>query len=195
MFKIAAKMFMIAKGWRYDVDIIKPFDKCLLIVAPHTSAWDFIIGKAAFILEDIPAKIAIKKEAFFFPAGIILRILGGLPIDRNPKNKSSKEHLSIVDAIVNIIKHNKRIAMIITPEGTRGKTNRWKTGFYYVALEAEIPIALGYLNFETKEAIIDKLIHPSGDIDKDMRLIMDYYKDKIHLGKYPNRCTLDERWS
>lgn len=195
MFKIAAKMFMIAKGWRYDVDIIKPLDKCLLIVAPHTSAWDFVIGKAAFILGNIPARIAIKKEAFFFPAGIVLRILGGMPIDRKPKDKNSKERLSLVDAIADIIIHSKKIAMIITPEGTRGKTNHWKTGFYYVALKANVPIALGYLNFETKEAIIDKLIHPSGDIDKDMRLIMEYYKDKIHLGKYPNRCTLDERWS
>ena len=85
--------------------------------------------------------------------------------------------------------------MVIAPEGTRGKRKQWKTGFYHIALNANVPIALGYLDFEVKEAIINKVIYPSGDMEKDMREIMDYFKDKVHLGKYPNRSTVDERWS
>jgi len=195
MLKLIAELIMITKGWRYNVDIVKPIDKCVLIVAPHTSGWDFIIGKSIFLLSDIPARFAIKKEAFFFPANIILKILGGMPIDRNPENKNNKERLSLVDAISLIIEQNKKIAMIITPEGTRGKKTQWRTGFYYIALKANVPIVLGHLDFETKEGILGKIIYPSGNLDKDMRIIMDYYKDKTHLGKYPNRCALDERWS
>ena len=85
--------------------------------------------------------------------------------------------------------------MVITPEGTRGKRSKWKTGFYYIAVKAEVPIALGYLDFDLKEANVTEIFYPTGDMDKDMREIMNYFKDKVHLGKYPNRSMTDERWS
>ena len=181
-------------GWTYDVAVLKSIDKCVLIVAPHTSAWDMVVGKAVFVLANIPAKIAIKKEAFFWPLNWLLRYLGGTPIDRTPKD-GTKGRLSLVDAMANTVKKEKKICLVITPEGTRGKRKQWKTGFYYVALKAQVPIALGYLDFSTKEGIVAKLFHPTGDIDADMREIMEYYRDKIQYGKYPNRSVLDERWS
>jgi len=184
----------MVKGWTYNVDIIKPIDKCVLIIAPHTSAWDMALGKAIFVLSKIPAKIAVKKEAFFWPLNWLLRYLGAIPIDRTPKD-GSKQRISLVDAMANSIKKEKKIVMVITPEGSRGKRKQWKTGFYHIALKANVPIALGYLDFDVKEGIIEKIIYPTGDMDKDMREIMDFYKDKTHLGKYPNRCVTDERWS
>jgi 1-acyl-sn-glycerol-3-phosphate acyltransferase len=181
-------------GWTYRVDVLKSVNKCVLIVAPHTSAWDMVIGKAVFVLTNISAKIAIKKEAFFFPLNLFLRYLGGTPIDRSPKDGST-ERLSLVDAMANTVKKEKKICLVITPEGTRGKRKQWKTGFYYVALNAQVPIALGYLDYSTKEAIVDKLFFPTGDLDADMRAIMEFYRDKIEFGKYPNRSVLDQRWS
>ncbi len=195
MLKIISRLILMTKGWSYNVDVLKPIDKCVLIVAPHTSAWDMAIGKAIFVLGKIPAKIAVKKEAFFWPLNWLLRYLGCIPIDRTPKVGTEKKKISLVDAMVNSIKREKRICMVITPEGSRGKRKQWKTGFYHIAVKANVPIALGYLDFDVKEGIVDKIFYPTGDMDKDMRDIMDFYKDKTHLGKYPNRCITDERWS
>ncbi|MFN8296623.1 MAG: 1-acyl-sn-glycerol-3-phosphate acyltransferase [Chitinophagales bacterium] len=195
MLKIISRLILLVKGWSYNVDALKPLDKCVLIVAPHTSAWDMAIGKAVFVLAKIPAKIAVKKEAFFWPLNWLLRYLGCIPIDRTPKIGNVKKKISLVDAMVNSIKREKRICMVITPEGSRGKRKQWKTGFYHIAVQANVPIALGYLDFDVKEGIVDKILYPTGDMDKDMREIMEYYKDKTHLGKYPNRCVTDERWS
>ena len=194
MLKIISRLILLVKGWTYNVDALKTLDKCVLIDAPHTSAWDMAIGKAIFVLAKVPAKIAIKKEAFFWPLNWFLRYLGGFPIDRTPKD-GTKQRLSLVDALVNSVKKEKKICLVITPEGSRGKRKQWKTGFYHIAVKANVPIALGYLDFDVKEGIVDKIFYPTGDIDKDMREIMDYYKDKTHLGKYPNRCVTDERWS
>ena len=194
MLKIISRLLLMVKGWTYNVDVIKPIDKCVLIIAPHTSAWDMALGKAIFVLTKIPAKIAVKKEAFFWPLNWLLRYLGAIPIDRTPKD-GSKERISLVDAMANSIKKEKKIVMVITPEGSRGKRKQWKTGFYHIAVKANVPIALGYLDFDVKEGIIEKIFYPTGDMDKDMREIMEFYKDKTHLGKYPNRCITDERWS
>lgn len=194
MLKIVSRLILLVKGWTYNVDALKTLDKCVLIVAPHTSAWDMAIGKAIFVLAKVPAKIAIKKEAFFWPLNWVLRYLGGFPIDRTPKD-GTKQRLSLTDALVNSVKKEKKICLVITPEGSRGKRKQWKTGFYHIAVKAQVPIALGYLDFDVKEGIVDKIFYPTGDMDKDMREIMDYYKDKTHLGKYPNRCVTDERWS
>lgn len=194
MLKIISRLLLMVKGWTYNVDVIKPIDKCVLIIAPHTSAWDMALGKAIFVLTKIPAKIAVKKEAFFWPLNWLLRYLGAIPIDRTPKD-GSKERISLVDAMANSIKKEKKIVMVITPEGSRGKRKQWKTGFYHIAVKANVPIALGYLDFDIKEGIIEKIFYPTGDMDKDMREIMEFYKNKTHLGKYPNRCITDERWS
>lgn len=194
MLEIISKIILVTKGWSYNVQLLKSVDKCVLIVAPHTSAWDMIIGKAVFVMEKIPAKIAVKKEAFFWPMNWALRYLGCIPIDRTPKDGDT-QRLSLVDAMANSIKKYKKICLVITPEGTRGLRKQWKTGFYHIAVKANVPIALGYLNFETKEAFVGKIFYPTGDLDKDMREIMSFYKDKVHLGKYPNRSMADERWN
>lgn len=192
MLRIIGKFIIWLYGWTYDIKAIRNIDKCVLIVAPHTSLWDMIIGKSVFEQEHVPVKFAIKKEAFFFPMGIFLRFLGGIPIDRTP-NKG--ERVSLVDAMANTIKHEDKICMTITPEGSRSIRSKWRTGFYYVAIKAQVPIALGYMNFREKHAVIEMILQPTGDIDADMKFIMNYYRDKIKLGKYPAKSHLDERWA
>ena len=190
--RLIGKFILWLYGWSYDIKTIHSLNKCVLIVAPHTSLWDMAFGKSVFDQEHVPVKFAIKKEAFYFPMGIFLRYIGGIPIDRTP-NKGVR--ISLVDAMANTIKQEEKICMVITPEGSRSLKNQWRTGFYYVALKAEVPIALGYLNFKEKRAIIDTILQPTGNIDNDMKFIMNYYRDKISLGKYPQRTTLDERWA
>jgi 1-acyl-sn-glycerol-3-phosphate acyltransferase len=192
LLRLIGKFLLWLFRWKYDIAAIKGIDKCVLIVVPHTSIWDLVYGKSVFEQENVPVKFAIKKEAFYFPMGIFLRWIGGIPIDRSP-NKGKR--ISLVDAMANTIVQEDKICMVITPEGSRSVRHQWRTGFYYVALKANVPIALGFLDFKHKRAIIDTILQPSGDIDKDMRFIMDYYGDKIALGKKPGHSRLDERWS
>jgi 1-acyl-sn-glycerol-3-phosphate acyltransferase len=191
MLRLIGRFILWCSGWHYNIDAIKNISKCVLIVVPHTSLLDLVFGKSVFEQEHVPVRFAIKKEAFYFPMGIFLRWIGGIPIDRTP-NKGTR--ISLVDALVNTINREEKICMVITPEGSRSIRKQWRTGFYYVALKARVPIALGFLNFKNKEAVIDTVITPSGDMDNDMRLIMDYYRDKIKLGKHAT-AVLDERWS
>ena len=193
LLRLIGKFILWLYGWSYDIKIMKNIEKCVLIVAPHTSAWDLVFGKSVFEQEHVPVKFAIKKEAFFFPMNLFLRFIGGVPIDRYPDK--SKQRISLVDAMVNTIHKEKKICMVITPEGSRSTRKQWRTGFYYVALKANVPIALGYLDFKKKDAIIDTILHPGGDIDKDMQFIMNYYRDKMSLGKHSEHAVLDERWA
>jgi 1-acyl-sn-glycerol-3-phosphate acyltransferase len=113
--------------------------------------------------------------------------LGALPIDRNKDQSAEKR--SSVDAIAALFEGRKELRMIITPEGTRSKVEKWKTGFYYVALKANVPIALAFINYETKSCGIDKIIYPSGNFQSDMKQIMDFYKDA--KGGNPKNFSVD----
>ena len=150
--------------------------KCVLIAAPHTSSWDFIYGSFAWTLFGIKANYLIKKEWFRFPLGWFFSSLGGIPVDRGKAG-------NLVDAMVELVNQKKEIVVLITPEGTRKKVDKWKTGFYFLAMKANIPIVLGKINFGTKTAFIGDSFIPSGDIQKDFEIIREFYKDAI--GKNP----------
>jgi len=97
-----------------------------------------------------------------------------------------------VDVMADIVKENDPIALVVTPEGTRARRTEWKSGFYHVAKQAGVPIALGYLDYKKKEAGIGPLVYPTDDIDADMAKIMAFYKG-IH-GKYPEDFSVDQRY-
>ena len=111
-----------------------------------------------------------------------------MPIDRT-KNKFSGEKTSAVDSMVELFKTRDIMRLVITPEGTRSRVEKWKTGFYYVAIKAEVPLALAYINYESKTTGIDKIIYPTGDYKKDMKEIMDYYKNM--KGKNNSNFSID----
>lgn len=135
-----------ALGWK-----VGPFtpkeDKYILIVAPHTSWMDFAIGKLAFNTKGIPAVFFIKKEFFVFPLGLLLKKLGGMPIDR-------KHASSVVEHTASIVEKSRRIAVIITPEGTRKRNPDWKKGFYYLAKRTGIPVYAGKIDYGKKSCDI-----------------------------------------
>jgi len=179
-------------GWKYD-DIVpvKDFERSVILAVPHTSNWDAVYMFGVFHLLNINARFTVKKSLMKFPVGVVVKPMGGLAINRKPK-KEGEERESLVDAMIRLFDENEKLSMLITPEGTRSKREEWKSGFYHIAKGANVPIALSYLDFKNKTSGVGKLIWPSGDMEKDMREIMAYYKN-AHP-KYPEKFSVDLRY-
>lgn len=173
--KLVARCIFTLNGWTFKNNLPPDIKQCVMIAAPHTTNWDFLYTRVAFLLMDIPVKITIKNSYLRFPYGPFARALGGIGIDRRPKNEG-EERPSMVQAMVDLFKVYDDLVMLVTPEGTRSLCTKWKTGFYHVAVLAKVPVALGYLDYKKKEAGVGKVVYPSGDMKKDMQDIMAFYK-------------------
>ena len=167
-----ARFLLRLFGWELKV-APPPSRKYVLIGAPHTSNWDFVVGLLALWGARIRARWLGKKELFKPPLGYLMRALGGIPVDRSRRE-------GLVDQVAEIFRREE-IAILITPEGTRGKAPDWRTGFYYMALKAGVPIALGYADFRRKEVGIGGYLYPTGDIRRDFAAIRAFYQDKTGL--------------
>lgn len=178
-------------GWKVDQHLKEDFKRCVMIGAPHTSNWDFPITMAAFEVMEIPLRFTIKKEWMRPPLGWIMKGLGAIPIDRSPKDARSQP-LSTVDAMVRLFENQKELAVLVTPEGSRSLKENWRTGFYHVAKQAGVPIALGYLDWGKKTAGIGKVIWPSDDMEKDMQTIMRFYQGI--QPRFPEKFSVDVRY-
>jgi 1-acyl-sn-glycerol-3-phosphate acyltransferase len=172
MFKLIFKL----SGWKITHHLPTEIKKCVIVVAPHTSNWDFVFGMGALQIMKLRPRFVIKKEWMRFPFKRLMNSLGALPIDRNAKNKLG-ENKGTVEAMADLFNDYHELRLIITPEGTRKRVEKWKTGFYYVALKAHVPLALGIMNYEKRECGIVKIIYPTGDFTLDMKQVMDFYKD------------------
>lgn len=186
-----AQNTLTALGWTFDNKMPADLHQCVMIAAPHTSNWDSLYTKLAFIVMNIPVKITIKDSYLKPPFGPFIRAMGGIGINRNPR-QSGEKRPSMVQAMADLFKTHPRLVMLVTPEGTRSLQPKWKTGFYHVAVQAGVPIALAYLDYAKKEAGVGKIIYPSGDIAHDMQLIMDFYAEI--QGKHPERFVLDQQY-
>ena len=156
-------------GWRIEGELPSNARKCVLIAAPHTSNWDLPYTlMAAFVLRLNVYWIG-KASLFRAPFGAVMRWLGGIPVQREQSS-------NLVAASIKALKAAEgSVQLIVPPEGTRGKTTRWKTGFYYIALGAEVPILLAFMDYADKRAGLGPAFQPSGDIDRDMAAIKAYY--------------------
>lgn len=163
------KLFFQLKGWKVVGEAPK-LKKYVMLAAPHTSNWDFIYALAAFYILDIPVKYTIKKELFFFPLGMLLRVMGGIAIDRNNKG-------GMVGHMVELFTKKEELVILITPEGTRSYSPQWKKGFYYVALGANLPVVLGYLDYGKKHAGIGPVIYLSLDFEGDIEKMKEFYRN------------------
>ncbi|WP_460172192.1 1-acyl-sn-glycerol-3-phosphate acyltransferase [Thermus sp. FJN-A] len=168
-----AGLVLRALGWRYHMPP-PPSRKYVLIGAPHTSNWDFFVGILALWALGIRARWLGKKELFRPPLGPLLRLLGGIPVDRSRRE-------GLVDQVAEVLRQEEEIAILITPEGTRSQAPFWRTGFYYMALKAGVPIALGYADFPRKEVGIGGYLWPTGDLEGDFAKIRAFYQDKVGL--------------
>jgi 1-acyl-sn-glycerol-3-phosphate acyltransferase len=176
--KFVSKMIFGVSGWKLANRFPPDLTKCVMIAAPHTSNWDIIYARAAFYLMDVDVRFTIKKESMGFPFGPLLKAMGALPVDRSKNN-------SLVDIMVKILKNSENMVILVTPEGTRKYQPRWRKGFYYTALGANVPIALGYLDYGKKEAGIGPIFYPTGDAEGDIEKIKDFYR--TITPKYPEQ--------
>jgi 1-acyl-sn-glycerol-3-phosphate acyltransferase len=181
MLKSLSNFILRLIGWSIRVEPHQTYQRCVLIMAPHTSNWDFVIGRLALWAIGVKTSFLIKKEAFFFPLGPLLKKMGGIPVDRNQSKK-------VVWQVAVLLNKSKEMALVITPEGTRALRKEWKKGFYYISSMAEVPIALGYLDYAKKEAGIGGILYPSEDSNSDLAKIYDFYKN--FTAKHPEKFNL-----
>lgn len=167
-------------GWTADVTEHHP-DKYIICLAPHTSNWDFIIGQLYSGAEGIKCNFLMKKEWFFWPMGLLMRRLGGIPVWRS-------KHTSMTDNLAETARQMKSFHLCVTPEGTRSPNPDWKLGFYFIALKAKLPILLYGVDFATRTIVCHKTIIPNGDVEAQMREVKDYFKD--FKGKIPENFAL-----
>ncbi len=169
MRRIAKVIFYKILGWKLESNFDPAIKKCVFIVAPHTSSYDFLIGILVRKVMDIQINFVGKKELFKPPFGWYFKMVGGSPIDRSGnKNK--------VDAIAQIFKEKNIFRLAMSPEGTRQKTDKWRTGFYYIALKAEVPIIRVAFDYGTKKVKISDAYWPTGDFEKDYTEIFSFYE-------------------
>lgn len=169
-------------GWKVKITV-PDVAKCIICVAPHTSNWDFILGKLAYASVGRQAGFLMKSTWFFWPLGWFFRSIGGIPVERRGKGES------LTRIVVEKFRESERMQLAITPEGTRSRQSEWHKGFLHIARQAGVPIMLGVLDFGNKEVRVTDEFIPSGDIDSDMRAVKDYYKGII--GRYPEKFTTD----
>lgn len=168
-------------GWKVIDRLPHHYRKYVLIMAPHTSNWDFVIGRLALWSLHVKAHFLIKKEAFLFPLGPLLKAMGGIPVDRSHSN-------NVVHDIAQKFRKSDLLVIVITPEGTRSLRHEWKRGFWFIARAAQVPIAMAYLDYKKREAGVGSHFMPSDNYQSDLATIYDFYKDKN--ARHPERFNL-----
>jgi len=162
-----AKSFMLLTGWRFDGQLpnLRQF---VIIVAPHTSNWDFPIGVMAMFALGLRGTFLGKDALFKPPFGFVFRWLGGVPVDRFSKN-------NVVEQTIAYFKTRDQMILAISPEGTRKRIERWRTGFYWVAVGAGVPIVPVAFDFPNKRYIIHPPQVMTGDAQKDIAHLRGFF--------------------
>lgn len=171
-------LFFKISGWKFDSSIpLKKIPKCVLVAAPHTSNWDFFYAIFAFWYIKIPIRFIIKDSYTKPWFGFFFKWLGAIGVDRS-------RHQNMVNYAAELLTNSNRLYLLNTPEGTRSRVEKWKTGFYYIAQKADVPILLGYCDYSKKNAGIGKVIEIK---NKTMEEVLDEIQDffKNIKGKYP----------
>lgn len=163
---------MRLSGWRFTGAGFPDVRKFVLIVAPHTSNWDFIVGIRAMYALGIRGTYLGKDTLFRFPLGIIMRWLGGFPVDRSTKS-------DVVTQTVELVERMDKVIIVLAPEGTRKRTPRWRSGFYWIAQKSGMPILPVAFDFGKREIFVNPLFYPTGDQDKDISYLRSLYKSSM----------------
>ena len=163
-------------GWKIEGSIDSAIKKCVMMVMPHTSAHDFYLGIFTRGITGLEMNWVGKKELFRFPLGFYFRYMGGEPLDRTGG-------LNKVDSIAAIFQRKDTFRLAVAPEGTRKKVNELKTGFYYIALKANVPIIPVAFDFGKKTVSLGKPLMPTGNLEDDLIILKKHFIDV--LGKVP----------
>ncbi len=180
MGQILSKLILRLLGWKIKGWNFNGLDKYVIIEIPHTSNWDFPLGILLRGAQAAPhVKFVGKKSLFKWPFGYLFKLLGGYPVDR-------KKSQNFVDSMVEILEKEDRFAICLAPEGTRSYTDSLKTGFYYLAVKAKVPIVMVSFNYAKKELVVAEPFMPSGNYDADLSILKAFYADKV--GLYPDKA-------
>ena len=177
--KAIANILLRLIGWRISVHV-PYYPKSVICVAPHTSNWDFILGKIGYAATGRKTHFLMKEAWFFFPLGALFRAIGGIAV---PHKKGS----DLTSLIIEKFAHADMMNLAVTPEGTRSLNRNWRKGFLYIAEGANIPIILAYIDYATREMSLAETFYPTGDVDADMAYIKKFYDGKT--GRYPDKFS------
>ena len=169
--RVISRVMLKIIRWRVIGALPEGQRKYVLIVAPHTSNWDFILFIFAVSVLRLQPSVLIKSTLFVGPLGWFLRYCGAIPVNRTQAN-------SLVDYIAGIYAERDEFVLIITPEGTRSANPNWKRGFHHVARKAEIPVLIVYVDSAIRTIGIEGLMDPSDDVDADIRQLKQFYDSK-----------------
>lgn len=165
---LSAWIFNGLMGWKI-LGTFPKVQKCVVIVVPHTHWMDFVIGLFVRKLIGVPINYIGKKSLFDPPFGWFFKAMGGAPVDRS-KNADT------VQAVADIFNSREEFRLALAPEGTRKKVKDWRTGYYYMAMAAKVPIVLVAFDYGKKEVRISEALQPSGDYDRDYATYRAFYK-------------------
>lgn len=183
MLKLFCQFMFWINGWKLVGTLPAEITKCITVAGPHTSNYDLIFALAGLYKVRPKVNYLIKKS------WIDNRLLGKLFRNTGAIGVNRHKNTTMVDALADFIVNSKEdIYLMISPEGTRKLTTRWKTGFYHIALKAKIPLVLTSLDYAKKEAAVGPVIMPTGCFKKDMMLVRDYYKNITP--KFPEKFSL-----
>jgi 1-acyl-sn-glycerol-3-phosphate acyltransferase len=156
-------------GWKIEGN--KPdLDKYVIVVAPHTSNWDFFVGLAAKHIVFLNSHFLAKKSLFDIPVvGWFMRSIGGHPVDRS-------RNLNLVDQVVELYNKYDRFVMTVTPEGTRSYNPSWKTGFYHIAEKAKVPIVLVGFDYKRKVVSFKEPFFVTGEKEKEIEMMKEHFR-------------------
>ena len=169
MIQWLSKLIFKIIGWRIGGNYPKELDKKIFIAAPHTSNWDFPLGLLARAIVNDQISYVAKSSLFKPPLGWIMKALGGVPVNRS---KST----NFVRAVVDEFKKRDRLAIVIAPEGTRKRVSKFKTGFYFIAKQANIPIIMVFFKYPEKEIFFADPFYPTDDAEADIKYIEDQFR-------------------
>jgi 1-acyl-sn-glycerol-3-phosphate acyltransferase len=165
-------------GWRYEGPV--PTEKkCVCLAAPHTSNWDGLLLVTLLRSIGLPMEWMIKDTWVKGPLGPVLRQVGAVPIDRSQAS-------NVVDQMIEQFRVRDELILGIPPEGTRSRAEHWKSGFYHIALGANVPVVPGILDYARKRASLGKGIMMTGNVREDMDRIRAYYAEKNPTGHVPD---------
>ena len=169
LLRAGSRAFLRLNGWQVQGTLAPAAAKSVLIAAPHTSGWDLPYTLMVAFCLRLNIHWMGKSSLFRWPFGPLMRWLGGIAVDRD---KSSS---LVAASAAAIVAADGPLQLVVSPEGTRGKTRQWRTGFYYIALEARVPIVLAYMDYEKKLSGLGPLFTPSGDVEADLAEIKRFY--------------------
>jgi 1-acyl-sn-glycerol-3-phosphate acyltransferase len=177
MLQKMSKFILKSIGWEIECKL--PVDKKYLIIgAFHTSNWDLPLTLLMLSAMKLKFNWVGKHTLFYWPFGYFFKAIGGIPVNRGINS-------GFIQKVSDLYNNTDKLVIAMSPEGTRSKTEYWKTGFYYIALKAKIPVALAYVDYPDKQIGIGKYFTPTGDINEDLEIIKDFYKSK--RGKFTEK--------